>query len=136
MRRLCSLLLVLAAAGCGSDKCTAPNRLEGTYTLKTINGTTPPVTLYDDPATGEHADLVSGSMTMTSSGTFTAPWSFRITQNGTTGPYSETCTGTFTRTGNHVVMDEVDNGSFCGGQFDADWDGSDTFTEGNVVYHR
>ena len=136
MRRLCSLLLVVAAAGCGSDKSTAPKRLEGTYTLRTVNGSNLPVVLYDDPANGQHADLISGSMTMTSSNTFTAPWSFRITDNGTTGNYSETCTGTFTRTGNHIVMDEVDNGSFCGGQFDGDWDGSDTFTEGNVVYRR
>jgi len=136
VRRIPSILLILVAAGCGSDKSTAPKRLEGTYTMRTISGSNLPVVIYDDPSTGEHAEITAGSITLSNGGTFTAPWSFRVTENGSTGPYSETCTGTFTRTGNHIVMDEADNGGFCGGQYDGDWDGADTFTEGNVVYRR
>jgi len=136
VRRLASILLILVAAACGGDKSTAPKRLEGTYTMSTINGASLPTILYDDPANGQRAEILSGSMSLGADGKFTAPWSFRITDNGVVSPYSETCTGTFTRTGNHVVMDETDNGGFCGGQFDGDWDGSDTFTEGNVVYRR
>ena len=136
MRRLSSILLLLAAAACGGDKSTAPKRLEGTYTLRTINGGNLPTIVYDDPASGQRAEVTAGSMTMTSGGTFSAPWSFRLTDNGTVTTYSETCEGTFTRTGNHVVMEETDNGSFCGGQYDGDWDGNNTFTEGPVVYRR
>ena len=136
MRRLATLLLVLVAAACGGDKATAPKRLEGTYTMRTINGASLPTILYDDPSTGQRAEILSGSMSLGVDGKFSAPWSFRVTDNGVVSPYSETCTGTFTRTGNHVVMDETDNGGFCGGQFDGDWDGNDTFTEGNVVYRR
>ena len=136
MRRLASILFILVAAGCGGDKSTAPKRLEGTYTLRTVNGAQPPVIVYDDPASGQRGEIMSGSITLSSGGTFSSPWSFRITDNGTVGNYSETCTGTFTRTGNHIVMTEDDNQSFCGGQYDGDWDGNDTFTEGNVVYSR
>ena len=136
MRRLATILLVLAAAACGGDKPNAPKRLEGTYTLRTVNGANPPTVIYDDPASGQRAEIISGSITLGSDGTFSAPWSFRLTDNGAVTNHSETCTGTFTRSGNHVVMEEADNQSWCGGQFDGDWDGSDTFTEDNVVYRR
>ena len=136
MRRLASILLILVAAGCGGDKSTAPKRLEGTYTLRSLDGTNVPVTVVDDPANNFKGEILGGSMTLSSGGTFSAPWSFRITDNGVVDNYSETCEGTFTRTGNHVVMQETDNGSFCGGEYDGDWDGSDGFTEGTAIYRR
>ena len=135
MRRLSSIFLIVAIAGCGGDKSNAPKWLEGRYEMRTINGANLPAILYDYPS-GQHAEITGGSITLTSGGTFSAPWSFRVTDNGTVNSYAETCTGTFTRTGNHVVMLEVDNGGFCGGQYDGDWDGADTFTAGDVVYRR
>jgi hypothetical protein len=136
VRRLASILLIVVAAGCGSDKSNAPKKLEGTYTIRTINNETLPIIFYDDVANSQRGEILSGSMTLNAGGTFSAPWSFRITDHGVVTTPQETCTGTFTRTGNHIVMEEVDNGSFCGGEYDGDWDGSDTFTEGNVVYRR
>ena len=136
MRRLASILFILVAAGCGGDKSTAPKRLEGTYTLRALGGSSLPVTVIDDPANSFKGEIVGGSITLNSGGTFSAPWSFRLTDHGVVNNYSETCTGTFTRTGNHVVMVETDNGSFCGGDFDGDWDGSDGFTEGDAEYRR
>jgi hypothetical protein len=136
VRRLSSILLLFVAAGCGSDNSTSPKRLEGTYTISTINGSNLPVVVYDDPTNAQRGEITGGSITLSANGTFSAPWSFRLTDNGAVSSTGETCTGTFTRTGNHIVMDEVDNGGFCGGQYDGDWDGGDTFTEGNVVYRR
>jgi len=136
MRRLAFTLLLVAAAGCGSDKSTAPKRVEGTYTLKTVSGLTPPAIIYDDPTNNQRIEVLSGGLTINTGGTFSAPWSFRLTDNGTVSPYAETCTGTFTRTGNTLRFTETDNGGFCGGTFDATWDGNNTVTEGNVVYGR
>lgn len=136
MRRLSSIILFVVIAGCGGDKSNAPKQLEGTYGMRTINGANLPAVIYDDPSTGQHAEITAGSLTLARGGTFSAPWFFRVTENGSVSNHSETCTGTFTRTGNHVVMIEVDTGGFCGGQYDGDWDGADTFTEGDVVYRR
>lgn len=136
MRRLAWTLLLLVAAGCGSDKSTAPKRVEGTYTLKTISGSPPPTIVFDDPVNNQRLEVLSGSLTINSGGTFSSPWSFRVTDNGTVSPYDETCTGTFTRSANTLNLTETDNGGFCGGTFSATWDGNNTITEGTVVYTR
>jgi hypothetical protein len=136
MRRLAFTLLLVVAAGCGSDKSTAPKRVEGTYTLKTISGSTPPVIIYDDVANNQRIEVLSSTLTINSGGTFSSPWSFRVTDNGAVSPYDETCTGSFTRSGNTLSLTETDNGAFCGGTFDATWDGNNTITEGNVIYTR
>ena len=136
MRRLAFSLLLIAAAACGSDKSTAPKRIEGTYTLKTVAGNPPPAILYDDPANNQRLEVLSGALTISTGGTFSSPWSFRVTDNGTVSPYAETCTGNFTRNGNTITMTETDNGGFCGGTFDATWDGNNTITEGDVIYGR
>ena len=136
MRRLALTLLLIAAAGCGSDKSTAPKRIEGTYTLKTVGGNAPPTIIYDDPTNNQRVEVLSGTLTINTGGTFSSPWSFRITNNGSVGPYDETCTGSFTRSGNTISLTEVDNGGFCGGTFSAEWDGNNTITEGNVIYMR
>lgn len=136
MRRLSTILLILVAAGCGSDKSTAPKRLEGTYTLTSFDGEPIPMILVDDPANSQRAEIVGGSITLASGGTYSSPWAFRITDHGVVTPYTETCTGTFTRSGNHLTMSEADNGSFCGGDYEADWDGNNSFTDGIAVYKR
>ena len=137
MRRLACTLLLIAAAACGSDKSTAPKRVEGVYTLKTIGGNTPPTVIYDDPANSERIELLKSVLTISTGGTFSNAWSFRVTDHGTVAPYDETCTGTFTRSGNTITLTETDNGSLCGGSaYDATWDGNNTITAGQVVYTR
>jgi hypothetical protein len=137
VRRLACAALILAAAACGSDKSTAPKRIEGTYTMQSIDGLGLPMTFYDDQASGgEKVEVLSGSMTLSADGTFSAPWSLRITSDGTVYPYSETCTGTFTRSGNSITRNE-NNGPWCGGIYDMDWDGDKTLVEeGLIVYTR
>ena len=136
MRRLAFILLFAVAAGCGGDKSTAPKRIEGTYALKTINGSPPPLTIYDDTTTHQRIEVLASSLTINAGGSFSSPWSFRITDNGTVSPYAETCTGTFTRTGNSLSITETDNGGFCGGSRTATWDGNDAISEGLVVFSR
>lgn len=136
MRRLAWTLLLFVAAGCGSDKSTAPKRIEGTYALKTISGATPPTIIYDDATNNQRIEVLSSTLTLSNGGTFSSPWSFRITDNGTVSPYDETCTGTFTRSGNSLSITETDNGGFCGGTYSATWDGNNTITEGTVIYMR
>ncbi|MFL5560338.1 MAG: hypothetical protein ACJ79K_02580 [Gemmatimonadaceae bacterium] len=137
MRRLAVAFLLIVAAACGSDKSTGPKRIEGTYTMQSIDSQTLPMIYYDDPAAGQRVEVLSGSITLSSNGTYSSPWSLRITDAGTVSPYSETCTGTYTRSGNSITMNETDNNGFCGGVFNADWDGNNTLTEeGSVVYRR
>lgn len=136
MRRLAWTILVFVAAACGGDKSTAPKRIEGTYTLKTISGSTPPVIIYDDATNNQRIEVLSSTLTINSGGTFSSPWSFRVTDNGTVAPYDETCTGTFTRNGNSLNITETDNGGFCGGTRTATWDGNNSITEGAVIFTR
>ena len=137
VRRFAVAFLLIAAAACGSDNSTAPKRMEGTYTMQSIDGQTLPMIYYDDPTAGQRVEVLSGSITLNSNGTYTSPWSLRITDAGTVSPYSETCTGTYTRSVNTITLTEVDNQAFCGGTFNAEWDGNNTLTEeGSVVYKR
>ena len=136
MRHHACVALLLAAAACGGDKSVAPKRIEGTYAMQSIDGQTLPMIYYDDPSAGQRLEVLSGSITLSADGTFSSPWSFRVTDGGQTGPYSETCTGSYTRSGNTITMSE-DEGVFCGGTYHADWDGNNTLTEeGSVVYRR
>jgi hypothetical protein len=135
VRRLACIALLLAAAACG-DKSTAPKRIEGTYTLQSIDGDVLPMIYFDDPAAGQRVEVLSGSITISADGTFSAPWSLRVTDGGATAPYSETCTGTYTRSGNSITRTETD-GVWCGGIYNVDWDGNNTLTEeGSLVYKR
>ena len=95
------------------------------------------MTFYDDQASGgEKVEVLAGSMTLSADGTFSAPWSLRITSGGTVYPYSETCTGTFTRNANSITRNET-NGPWCGGVYNMEWDGDKTLTEeGLIVYMR
>jgi hypothetical protein len=138
MRRLACTLLLLVAAGCGSDKSTAPKRLEGTYTMQSLGGESLPMVYYQDSTGAEQAELLSGSITINADGTFSAPWSFRVTSNGQISSFEETCTGPFTRTGNSITITETDNGGFCGVTADGEWDGDNTltFTDEEIVYTR
>jgi len=138
MRRLACTLLLLVAAGCGSDKSTAPKRIEGTYTMQSLGGETLPMIYYEDPTAGQQLELLGGSITINPDGTFSAPWSFRVTDSGQVSPYGETCTGPFTRTGNNITITETDNGAFCGVTADGVWDGNNTitFTDEQIVYTR
>jgi hypothetical protein len=136
VRRLACAAFILAAAACGGDKSTAPKRIEGTYTLQSIDGQTLPMIYYDDATAGQRIEVLSGSITLSSDGTFSAPWSLRVTDGGTTGPYSETCTGTYTRSGNNITRVETD-GVWCGGTYSVDWDGNNMLTEeGSIFYKR
>ncbi len=139
MRRLACTVLLLVAAGCGSDKSNAPKRIEGTYTMQSLGGQTLPMVYYNDANTGERAELLSGSITLNTDGTFSAPWSFRVTDtNGQVSPYQETCTGPYTHSGNSITITETNTGGFCGVTADAQWDGNNTLTfpDENIVYTR
>ena len=104
MRRLVSLALVLAVAGCGSDSSTTPTNssVAGTWTLQSVNGSPLPFTLSASPA---KIELLSDVVVATSNGTWTSTQQTRTTI-GTGTPTTSTATdgGTYTLSGNNVSI--------------------------------
>ena len=102
--------LALAAAvslgGCSDDGTGPENRVEGTYALETINGDELPVTLLE---TGEFKiEVLAGSVRLMDDNEFTASLSFRETSDGEVDTYTQTDTGTWSRSGNTITFSYED----------------------------
>ena len=105
------MAMTMAMAGCDDDDDpTAPANISGTYTLRTVNGSAPPVTLVN--VTGYKLEIMSATITITgtgSSGTYSETTNWRETTNGVPDEYPETYTGTWTRSGNTVTFTDQDD---------------------------
>lgn len=129
-RRLVSAAIVavtmLAAACGGGDKSTGPTTLEGTYTLKTVNGSAPPVIIAQLGA--DKVEVLGGSLLMNANNTFSGSTTVRFTESGVVSTETADCDGSFTRSGNAVTFSEDDDVSGdCGGTY------SGTFSNGNTL---
>ena len=106
MRKLFGMLALagaVALGGCGDDDGTGPdNNIEGTYTLETIEGEELPVTVIDFE--GYSLVVLSGSVRLMDDNEFTASLTFRETFEGETDTYSETDSGTWSRSGNSITF--------------------------------
>jgi hypothetical protein len=136
-----SLLAALAMGACGGDKSTGTKAsLPGTYTMKTVNGSTLPVTYYQDAS--EKDEITSGNLVINSNNTFSETASFRVTLSGQTSTSSSTCTGTFTQNGNSITFTEaVSSNEDCGGSYVGSWSNGNTLTVAfdagiQVVYRK
>jgi hypothetical protein len=91
----------LLVAGC-SDSPTAPSSIEGSYSLRTVNGQSVPVTVAQMGA--DRADITGGSLTLNNDGTFTGQLEFRFVFSGIRANQSESLSGTWTADGNTVTL--------------------------------
>jgi hypothetical protein len=128
-----SMLLLLAC----SDS-TAPNALVGTYALATVDGLAIPVSFEEEWGS---IQINSGSIVISSSNTFTFSVNLEMIVLGEADTFTETCTGSVTRSGNAVTLTvPVSNPHDCEpGPVTATWNGSDTLTiseDGQVLVFR
>jgi hypothetical protein len=95
-----SLALALAAA-CGGDSGTNPNSdaIEGTYSLKTVDGSPLP---YKVQIGTDQVTLTKDVLTVASNGSWTESLSYTQTVNGQTSTGTEGDGGTWTRAGSSV----------------------------------
>lgn len=124
---LLSLTLVLACGGDSSGPGGSSASVNGTYTLKTVNGAAMPVTLATAP--GYSLRITSASFTVNANNTFSNTATFQETQGSATVSETETCSGTYTKNGNSLTFTESSAAnSDCGGTYNGTWDGSNTLT--------
>lgn len=128
-RRAVTLALcALALAACGGgDKSTGPGgSIAGTYTMQTVNGSAPPVTIFQVGT--DKVEVTGGSVTMNADNTFSGVTSIRETSGGEALPVETfTCTGTYTRSGSAVTFTEPETDD-CGGSYPGTWSNGNTLT--------
>ena len=125
------LLLALATLGaCGSDSSTNPNAdaIEGTYSLRTVNGAALPFTILSG-ANG--LVLTSDVITITSNGTWSEAIQYRETFNGQTTTETDTDGGTWVRAGGSVTLQSNVTGDVA--YSGAYANGSLTFSAGGLI---
>jgi hypothetical protein len=102
----------LAAQACGDMASPNGRSVVGVYTLTTVNGMIPPLTLaMTDSAS---VDLISGTVTFRDDGTFLDVINVRLkgTAAGSVATDSAvTARGNYTRAGNTVTLDPTDGHS-------------------------
>lgn len=108
----CALAMLVTVTGCGGDDApNAPENITGTYTLRTVNGNPPPVTIaeYTDESGSYKLELLGGSITLEQGGSYRDNHTLRETIDGVVQPPEEAPgTGTWARDGNTVTLRAAD----------------------------
>lgn len=96
--------LALLALGVACSDSTSPRSFVGVYALVAVNGTTPPLIVFDDGL--ERDEITGGSITLNSDATFRDETVFRITdlQTGGSQTGSDVAVGTYTTSGNTITL--------------------------------
>ena len=112
MRRASMVLVVaglFAAQACGDTTSPASRSVTGVYTLTTVNGVMPPLTLgATDSAT---VDLISGQVTFRADGTFLDLLNVRfrgVAAGAVPTDSTVTAQGNYSRAGSTLTLDPVD----------------------------
>jgi hypothetical protein len=129
VRKLCVLALAMFGLGCGdggSDPLDPGAEVAGTFNLTSVNGQSPPVVLFAVP--GYTLRVMSGTFVINTANTFSNTTTFEENENGQITTTTETCTGTYTRTGNSFSFAEATSGELCGGNYTGTWDGGNRLT--------
>ena len=130
LRRLVLLLTLATLGACGSDSSTSPTAdgIEGTYSLRTVNGLTLPFTIQSGP---NSLTLESDVITIAGNGSWTESIAYRQTINGQTSNGTEADGGAWVRAGTSVTLQSsVNGGTAYSGSYG---NGSLTFNDGGVV---
>jgi hypothetical protein len=122
-----AFLIAIAACG-GPDTSTAPRAVAGTYALVTYRGSAVPVVVSDNAASSLKVEISRGTFNIGAGPTYSSLTEIRMTDHGVVTTSSFTCTGSYVLGRNKLAFSEVQSGQYCGGNFVADWDGSDALT--------
>jgi YD repeat-containing protein len=95
---LCAFAGIAIAAACGGGSVTDPSPVVGTYTLRTINGQTPPQPI----ASG--IDIVGGRLSLRDGGMVHQEMDLRTISGGVTSDGTTHAFGTYFRRGNRISV--------------------------------
>jgi hypothetical protein len=104
MRRVALVLatvLPLTLGGCG-DSTGPGGAVAGMYTLQSINGDPVPVTYAESPDFRD--EILSGFVRLNANGTFSAGHTQRLTVDGMVTIRTNNTGGTYTRSGDNLVL--------------------------------
>jgi hypothetical protein len=120
-RAVIAVLSLALLAACGTE----PRALEGTYVLRSVDGVTVPVILYEDET--EKDELLSGEVQLRDDGTFTDITAMRLTVNEEVRVDIIEAQGTWSQDGSDVVFQMSNGGtyrmSFSSNTLTQDWYG-------------
>jgi hypothetical protein len=103
--------LVIVAAGCGDAKGPdADASLYGTYTLRTVNGSPLPFTVFE--LGSDRVEFLDARLTLKRGDTWETWAKIRLTQGPTVTTDEDSGGGTFTRTGNTLTLRDADGDEF------------------------
>lgn len=106
MRNLLIVLLVGVQAACWSDKVTGSSTVFGTYTLRTVNGSSLPATLSGSGTT--KSEIVADTIFLYEGFTFAQRAHYRNTVNGTVTTQTVPDAGSFGLLGNSISFFSAD----------------------------
>jgi hypothetical protein len=112
MRRLLVLAMALTttltAVGC-SDSTGPAGSLAGTYSLRSVNGSQPPVTIISGG--GYSLEVLSGNIVLDAQGNYTGTVRYRETEPGLQPvQYDDTIIGYWTLSGNELTLTDSQTG--------------------------
>jgi hypothetical protein len=108
MRRLCALLALVLISACNGDS-TSPSSGLGTYALQTVNDTEIPFLIDTDNST--YSTYITGDvLVLKGDNTYTETVSL-VDQftDGSNDEYTESYSGTWTRTGSTITLTDSDD---------------------------
>lgn len=128
IKSLLTLVTVAVFSACSDSSGPNGGGVVGSYALITINGLGLPVVIYSDQLVTYQIN--SGDLILNSNNTFSTTGSYTETLTGAQPTtVTDTCTGTYTVSGNTVTFNEATSTTgTCGGVYNATWDGSNSLT--------
>lgn len=116
MRKVLAAALLGLLVACGGDKATGPNAsVTGNYTLRTVNGTSVPVVVYQDAT--EKDELTGGNIVLNADKTWSGNLALRGTllATGQVATLNAPANGTYTtNNGALTLTDASDNSQLVG----------------------
>ena len=134
LRALCAAAAAVFVVACGSDSSpTGPGGQKtpnGSYTISTINAAALPVAIFSDTG-GFKLEVMSGTITLNSGGTYSIVTNYRETLPGVSDLYTDSTGGTWAMTAGTSTV--VFTNTADGTQDQATWtSGQLTFVEPGV----
>jgi ABC-type glycerol-3-phosphate transport system substrate-binding protein len=103
---------LLVACG-GGDKSTGPSdTVSGTFTLRTVNGSNLPFTVFAFP--DYKIEITASVLTMSANKTYTEATTWRETDGGTVREETEPTSGTYTRNGDRITFRDTEGETLTG----------------------
>ena len=102
MRKLLIVLLAVIQSGCWSDKVTGSSTVFGTYTLRTVNGSSLPYTISGSGTT--KSEILSDTIFLYEGFTFAESSHYRNTVSGAATNETRIDNGSFSLLGNSVLF--------------------------------